>query len=103
MADLGSWNFFTGWSKNQGSAGIIRPFENAYEGGAFVSIWSGSKKKDLRDVFLKYLCSGAFQRVNFESDNQVPARISLIKEFAEPVPKVHRTGNTRRPWQRGEH
>ena len=77
-----SWDFFTDWGKNSGNVGIIRPFENAYEGGTFISLWSGSRKKELCDVFLKYLCSDQFQRINFDSYNQVPARVPLIKSLA---------------------
>jgi multiple sugar transport system substrate-binding protein len=77
-----SWDFFTNWSINEGNVGIIKPFENAYEGGTFISIWSGSKKKDLCDTFLKFLCTDQFQRINFDSYNQVPARVPLIQELA---------------------
>jgi multiple sugar transport system substrate-binding protein len=77
-----SWDFFTNWNINEGNIGIIKPFENAYEGGTFVSMWTGSKKKEIADVFLKFLCSDQFQRINFDSYNQVPARTSLIKTLA---------------------
>jgi multiple sugar transport system substrate-binding protein len=78
-----SWDFFTNWNINEGNVGIIKPFENAYEGGTFISMWNGGKKKDLCDVFLKYLCTDQFQRINFDSYNQVPARVPLIQELAK--------------------
>lgn len=78
-----SWDFFTDWDKNDGNIGIIKPFENAYEGGTFVSMYSGSENKELADVFLNYLVSPEFQEVNLKEYNQIPADKALTEKLAK--------------------
>ena len=77
-----SWDFFTDWEKNTGNVGVAAPFENSYEGGTFVSMWSGSEKKELAQLFLEFICSDEFQTVNLESYNQIPASKTLTETLS---------------------
>lgn len=78
-----SWDFFTDWSKNDGNVGIAKPFQSAFEGATLVSMYSGSEKKDLCDLFLRFIASETFQTANMENYNQVPADAAVAKKLAE--------------------
>lgn len=77
-----SWDFFTDWEKNSGNVGIAKPFENAFEGATLICMYSGSDKKDITDLFLKFVCSDDFQKANMDNYNQVPASAAVAQELA---------------------
>ena len=77
-----SWDFFTDWDQNEGNVGVIKPFENAYEGGSFVCMWSGGQNKELVNTYLTFLTSDEFQKANMETYNQVPGKATVAQELA---------------------
>lgn len=77
-----SWDFFTDWDANTGNVGIAVPYRGSWEGGTGVCVYNNSEKKDLAGVFLKYLTSDEFQKVNMSAYNQVPASKAVSEELA---------------------
>ncbi len=78
-----SWDFFTDWGKNEGNVGIIKPFENAFEGATLICMNSATDKKDLCDAFLRFVCSEEFQVANMVNYTQVPANAVVARKLAE--------------------
>lgn len=77
-----SWDFFTDWDANTGNVGIAVPYRGSWEGGTGVCVYNNSDKKDIAGVFLKYLTSDEFQKVNMSAYNQVPASKAVSEELA---------------------
>lgn len=77
-----SWDFFTDWDKNKGNVGVAAPFKASYEGGTFVSVYSKTANLDTAKIFLQYLASDDFQKVNLSAYNQVPASKSVSEELS---------------------
>ena len=78
-----SWDFFTDWDANAGNVGIAVPFKAAYEGATGTCVYNDSDKKDLAGLFLTYIASDDFQKLNMENYNQVPAIKAVCDELAE--------------------
>ena len=78
-----SWDFFTDWETNKGNVGVAAPFDASYEGGTGVCVYNNSDKKDLAALFLTYIASDDFQKVNMENYNQIPASKPVCDELAE--------------------
>lgn len=78
-----SWDFFTDWDANAGNVGIAVPFKAAYEGATGTCVYNDSDKKDLAGLFLTYIASDDFQKLNMENYNQVPASKAVCDELAE--------------------
>ena len=78
-----SWDFFTDWDANAGNVGIAVPFKAAYEGATGACVYNDSDKKDLAGLFLTYIASDDFQKLNMENYNQVPASKAVCDELAE--------------------
>ncbi|NLP33772.1 MAG: extracellular solute-binding protein, partial [Clostridiales bacterium] len=77
-----SWDFFTDWDKNKGNVGVAAPFESSYEGGTFISVYSETENLDAAKIFLEYIASDEFQKVNMTNYNQVPASLKVAEELA---------------------
>lgn len=78
-----SWDFFTDWESNKGNVGVAVPFRASYEGATGTCVYNSSENKDAAAVFLKYIASDDFQKINLESYNQVPASKKICDEMAE--------------------
>ena len=78
-----SWDFFKDWETNKGNVGVAAPFDASYEGGTGVCVYNNSDKKDLAALFLTYIASDDFQKVNMENYNQIPASKPVCDELAE--------------------
>lgn len=78
-----SWDFFTDWDSNRGNVGVAVPFRASYEGATGTCVYNNSENKDAAAVFLQYIASDDFQRINLESYNQVPASKRICDEMAE--------------------
>lgn len=78
-----SWDYFTDWEANAGNVGIAVPFKAAYEGATGVCVYNNSEKKDLAGLFLSFVASDDFQKLNMENYNQVPASKTVCDELAE--------------------
>lgn len=78
-----SWDFFTDWDANKGNVGVAAPFDASYEGGTGVCVYNNSDKKELAALFLTYIASDDFQKVNMENYNQIPASKPVCDELAE--------------------
>jgi len=77
------WDFFTDWDANTGNVGIATPFHASYEGATGLCVYNSSENKDLAAVFLAYVASDDFQRINMEEYNQVPASKKVCDELSE--------------------
>lgn len=78
-----SWDYFTDWETNAGNVGIAAPYQGSWEGGTGVCVYNNSENKEAAGIFLQYLASDEFQKVNMESYNQVPASETVSEEMAE--------------------
>ena len=78
-----SWDYFTDWDTNAGNVGIAVPFKAAYEGATGICVYNNSEKKDLAGLFLSFVASDEFQKLNMENYNQVPASKAVCDELAE--------------------
>lgn len=78
-----SWDFFTDWDANKGNVGVASPFNASYEGVTGTCVYNNSEKKDLAALFLTFVASDDFQKINLESHNQVPASKAVCDEMAE--------------------
>jgi len=78
-----SWDFFTDWEKNTGNVGIIKPFENAFEGATLICMHSQTENDAAAELFLRFVCSEEFQTANMNNYTQVPAHSGVAKKMAE--------------------
>lgn len=78
-----SWDFFTDWDANKGNVGVAVPYRASYEGGTGTCVYNNSENKEAAGLFLTYIASDEFQKINLESYNQVPASKKVCDEMAE--------------------
>lgn len=78
-----SWDYFTDWDANKGNVGVAVPFHASYEGATGACVYEKSEHKDLAGLFIEYLASDDFQKINMKEYNQFPASKTAVDALKE--------------------